>query len=994
MRGVPVSKEGLDPPVAKGGETRRWREELDAALAGSSDRDLSALLDESWLSAAALDGILVGSPYLRRLIMRDVARFLDLVENGPREVLDRSERTLAEFAGTSPSQAEMMTALRRYKEEAALAIGLADLAGLWPLEVVTHGLTHIADNAVRQALEWLLAMARKSGRILTDADAEAQDRCGLSVLALGKHGACELNYSSDIDLIVFYDPRRAMLAAGVEAQTFYVRLTQDLAKLLQTRTPDGYVFRVDLRLRPDPGSTALAVHIDAALHYYETFGQNWERAALIKARPIAGNLELGRYFLDQITPFIWRRYLDFAAIQDVHAMKRQIHAAKGHGVIAVAGHNVKLGRGGIREIEFFAQTQQLIAGGRHPELRVRDTLEALKCLTDAGWIDEPTRAELDAAYRVLRDVEHRLQMRTDEQTHTIPAEGPALEEFAHFAGFETAADFARALTSVLERVQGHYEALFETAPSLAHTGGSLVFTGVEPDPATVETLASLGFGNPRHIAETVSGWHKGRVRAVRSARARELLTELTPDLLQALSETENADQAFAGFDRFLSRLPSGVQLFSLLRSNPHLLRFVATILGTAPRLAETLSRRPHLIDSLIDPEFFAGRPTRDEMASALESVLDETSSYEAALDAARMLGQERMFLIGVRVLTRTIEPRDAACAFADLADLLIERLLARAWREFSRMHGHVAGGAIVVLGMGKLGGREMTASSDLDLIVIYDHDPDAGASDGPKALTPAQYFARLTQRLIASLAAPTARGRLYEVDLRLRPSGRSGPLATHVDGFASYQDREAWAWEHMALTRARVITGDEALAARVSQIIQSVLTRPRDRAATLGEVRAMRARLEAEKPPLGHWDLKLARGGLVDVEFVAQGLMLAHAAEHPSCLSTNTIEALDRLAAAGLLEPGCTQQLGAGARLLNTLTQVLRLCMEGRFDPNKAPGGLKALLASAAELPDFASLDGFLQDSQAAVRACFEQVLGTDEHADRSVQDSGAQAKA
>jgi glutamate-ammonia-ligase adenylyltransferase len=794
---------------------------------------------------------------------------------------------------------------------------------------------------------------------------------------MGKHGARELNYSSDIDLIIFYDPEKAPLATGLEPGTFFVRLTRDLVKLMTERTPEGYVFRTDLRLRPDPGATQVALSVGAGLHYYETVGQNWERAAYIKARAVAGDLSAGEAFLKELAPYVWRKNLDYAAIADIHAMKRQIHAHKGHGKIAVEGHNLKLGRGGIREIEFFVQTQQLIAGGRQTDLRVSQTLEVLDRLAGRGWVGRQTADEMAEAYRFLRGIEHRLQMIDDEQTHTLPSKPDKFERLARFSGYETADAFAKALRQRLETVQGHYAALFEDVPALSRSSapGSLVFTGDSDDPETVKTLAEMGFSNPSSVINTVRSWHHGRYAATRTARARERLTEFQPLLLEALSGTANPDLALATFDRFLAELPAGVQLFAMLRNNPALLELLAGIMGTAPRLARLVSRRPRLMDAVLDPGFLGPLPKPEELAALVRPPLEQAQSYEECLDRARQIGQEQAFLIGVRVLSGSIPAEEAGSAYAALAGQLAASLQNQVETLLNRQHGQIAGGEMAVIAMGKLGGREMTANSDLDLIIIYRYSENQAQSSGPKPLSPTQYYARATQRLISSLSAPTAEGGLYEVDMRLRPSGKSGPVATSLLSFIAYQNNEAWVWEHMALTRARVISGPDALKRDIETTIRGVLCQKRDHAEIAESVRDMRRRIAKEKGSKDPWDLKYVDGGLVDLEFISQHLQLIHAADHPGVLDQNTSAAFEKMRAEGVLSADDASVLLRATHLYHSLTQIMRLCQEGRFDPDKSPPGLNALLAQAAGVPDFSSIPPLLQEVQDAVGACFEKLV-------------------
>ncbi len=962
----------VKPASARAGKARLADLRARAAEDGSAAALAAALTPGA---ESLLAGIMDNAPFLRSLILDDPARLVELLTHDP-ETHHAGLVTAARQAWRGDGIEAVMAELRRLRAASALLIALADLGGAWDVDTVMAALTAFADAALASAAALALLQEHQAGAIgLPDLN-DPQRGSGWILLAMGKGGAGELNYSSDIDLISFYDPAAAQLAEAVEPSPFYARLTRKLVRILSEYTADGYVLRTDLRLRPDPGSTPVAISRGAALAYYESAGQNWERAALIKARPAAGDIAAGEALLAELAPFIWRKYLDYAAIADIHSIKRQIHDHRGHASVAVAGHNLKLGRGGIREIEFFVQTQQLIAGGRNPSLRGRRTLDMLAALAREGWIAAEAAEALSAAYRSLRGVEHRLQMVADEQTHTLPEDPEALAGIARLCGLATAARLDRWLRPILESVQEHYARLFESAPSLTTSGGSLVFTGDEDDPETLETLSRLGYRNPAEVTRTVRAWHFGRYPAMRSATARELLTEITPALLDALAGTDNADAAFLAFDRFLGRLPAGVQLFALLGSNPALLRLLATILGSAPRLAETIVRRAHVVDAVLEPHFFGTVPDRDTLAERLEATLAQAVSYEDVLDRARIFGDEQSFLIGVRLVAGTIDARRAGVAFADLADLLVAELFARVGQEFENAHGRLPGGEAALIAMGKFGGREMTAASDLDLILLYDMAPDAAGSDGPRPLTPSQYYARLTQRLVAALSAPTAEGSLYEVDFRLRPSGHAGPLATSIDAFAAYQARDAWTWEHMALTRARPIAGDAALVARAGEVVGDVLRQKRPEAKLKRDVVEMRGLVEAEKGGEGPWDLKQAPGGIVDIEFIAQYLALRHGGAHPEILSVETEAVLAAAARLSLLQAGAAAVLLPALRLYQNLTQILRLSVTGLFDPQAAPAGLLRLLARAGEMPDFATLDAHLRDTEAAVRAVFVRILG------------------
>ncbi len=967
-RGVPSRSSTRAPDRAA-----EWLAALPSSAAATV---LKSLVKDYPPLANLLGHIAAAAPYLRDLVGASPERFVRLLMRDPEQELAALLARTRRAAAAAQTRNRLMRVLRRMKAEAALLVALADIGGVWPLARITAALTDVAETALGAAVRHLLREAVGRGKLVAPDPRDPEAGSGLIVLAMGKMGARELNFSSDIDLMIFFDPRAPALPANVEPAPFYVRLARDLVKLLQERTADGYVFRVDLRLRPDPSSTQIAISTEAALDYYESRGQNWERAALIKARPSAGDLAAGEELIRGLAPFVWRKYLDYAAVADVHAMKQQIHAYRGHGEIAVEGHNIKLGRGGIREIEFFVQTQQLIAGGRHGELRGRATVATLAALAAGGWIDAAARDELIAAYDFLRRTEHRLQMVADEQTHTLPSDPAALDQFARFLGFPGRDDFAAVLLAHLRAVERHYVRLFERAPDLLARQQNLSFAAPQGEGETLDRLAEMGFRRPQEVAAAAHRWHAGVYRALRSEQARASLAELMPVIIDQFSRAENPDAAFIAFDHFLAGLRAGGRFLPLLRRNPELVRFIALILGVAPRLADVLAQSPHVIDSLIDPSFFGSLPDESRLEAELARALGEARGYEDMLDAIRLFGQEHMFLIGARILSGSVSAERAGDVFARLADVLIRALRRRIEDDFAVAHGRVRGQEIAILALGRLGAREMTASSDLDLIVIYDFDAEHPNSDGARPLYGAQYFARLTQRLISALTVKTNYGALYSVDMRLRPSGRSGPLATQIDGFTGYQEREAWTWEHMALTRARVVCGSPAFSARVEAAIREVLCRKRDRRAVAEDVIEMRAAIAQEKGDADPWDLKYAAGALVDIEFIVQYLQLVHAAAAPDILDTSTEHVLEKAARLNVLAAEDAAVLRPAVRLYHDLTQILRLCLPGKFDPQAAGAGVLGLLARAADLPDFPALEAHVKETQRQVRECFVRILG------------------
>lgn len=920
-------------------------------------------------------GLADHSPYLWGLIESDPERCIRLLDNDPDARLEAIIRDL-EAGVADDDESVVMRRLRRAKQELALLVALCDIGGVWRLEDVVQALSRGADALIGDALAHLLRRAHREGRLRLSDPGQPHEGCGLAVLGLGKLGGRELNYSSDVDLVAIFDPACPALVKPDEAKALYVRLVQGLVRLLQQPTADGFCLRVDLRLRPDPGSTAVAIGLGAAFLYYEAYGQNWERAALIKARPIAGDRAVGARFIEELSPFVWRKYFDYAAIADIHAMKRQIHAVKGHAEIAVAGHDVKLGRGGIREIEFFVQTQQLVFGGKRVKLRGSRTLEMLHALRRDGWISSRAVGDLARAYAMLRRIEHRLQMIADAQTQRLPKDEAALEQFARFCGFASAARFGRVLMRHLRAVTHHYGRLFESAPGLDDASGSLVFTGVGDDQETLETLRALGYRAPEVVSRRVREWHSGQRAAVRTARARETLTELVPKLLVAFAKSADPDGAVAAFDKALERMSGAGELFAILAAQEKLRELFGDILGSAPRLAATVGLHPHLLDAAINP---ASEVLFDEDAATarLAQVLARARTTEDVLDGLRDAQREDHFLVDVRLLAGDLEPDEAATAYGALAVGVVRVALARLREAFVLEHGEVAGGRVAVVALGKLGSREMTATSDLDLMLVYDFDADAPQSDGPRPLHATQYYARLAQRLVSHLTVATRRGGLYAVDMRLRPSGNQGPLATKFASFSAYQRNEAATWERMALTRARTIAGDASLQADVGREIARLLRRPAD-AHLARDVREMRALIEREKPGRDAWDLKYLPGGLVDLEFVAQYLVLRHAATHADVLATSTRDILVAARDLGLVERVRADGLIAAHRLLSGIAQVMRLSLEPGRAAEEAGAGVERRLAAVAQLPDVGRLADEVTATRQAVRESFEALIPTD----------------
>ena len=979
----------------------RWRE----AAQDCEDAALRAFAENVECDPTAADLLHVvfgNSPYLSRSLIADQSFARLLIEDGPEAAQAAALETARARASSKMETTEaLMKRLRLAKRRGALAIGIADIVGVWPLEKVTAALSDLAEAALRAACRHLLgALYRADHLAPTDPEMLEADS-GLFVLGMGKLGARELNYSSDIDLIVLYDQDAVLQANGGEQQFIFTRLTRDLIKIIGQQTGDGYVFRIDLRLRPDPGSTPVALSAQAAENYYQRTGRNWERAAMIKARAVAGDIERGEAFLASLEPFVWRRYLDFAAGQDIQAVKRQIDASRRADRTTVAGCNVKLGRGGIREIEFFAQAQQLIWGGRNPALRMIGTLNALDALAAAGHVPPRAAIELRSAYEFLRRLEHRLQMVNDAQTHSLPKSEEGVAGIAAFMGFASLEAFSDELLRHLGVVEGWFGALFENKLG-AVPEEELVLSGEEDDPKTLDALGRMGFGEPKRVSAMVRAWLSERYPALRSERARQLLDGLAPTMLKAFADSPDPDSALSRFDGFIAHLPDGVRFFSLLTAHPELFALVAEIMGAAPRLAAWLTGHPGLLDSVLSRDFsdldlpddavmgddiveaarqglirlfYSREFTAMEMSADLAAAVGHATDWQGFLDEVRRWANDRVFQIGVHMLRGLLSPVEAGRPLSDIADVCIGVLVPRIEAEFAADHGRVPGGEVAVVAFGKLGSREMTVSSDLDLLFLYDHDPSATESDGRKALAPSDYYARLCRRLIGAVVARTGEGKLYDVDMRLRPSGSAGPIACSREAFVNYQRADAWTWEHQALTRARVVYAEGELGMLFDEVKRSVLTRPRESGKLAADIVGMRERIREEHGNDDAWSIKHRRGGLLDVEFLAQFLQLSTAARHPEILAGDPISVFEAAGAQGVIDADTAQELAEAARLWRNLQGILRLAVEDEITGEDAMLQIRTIVGQAGGKLVFDALVESIEETADRVRRHFDTLL-------------------
>ena len=941
------------------------------------DDEVAAEIRERFPTGAAADflaAVASGSPYLYRLFTQKMPMLTELLAMPPEMALQAIFEETQE-AGQEQDMEGAKAQLRALKARIAMLLALMDLSGLWTTEKIMEALSRFADRAVAAAFSVSL-------RSLFPEESLPLESTGMGIFAMGKHGAGELNYSSDVDLVVFYN--QDVLASQLDgrrlpprmktAKQIAVQVTRLAVDILQEQRSDGYVFRTDLRLRPDPGSSAIAVTLATAEYYYEAYGQNWERAAFIKCRMIAGDPSIDEALKQILTPFIWRKYLDYAAIADIHGIKRQIHAVKGSGDAGFAGHDIKIGRGGIREIEFLAQTQQLILGGKEPVLRCPKTLDTLQALVVEEQIEAETADRLKRAYLFLRHIEHRIQMVNDEQTHMLPKRPEQILRLARLSGFKTAEALGAALGETLDFVAGAYARLFHKED--AREEDMLAFTGLDESPATLQALSDMGFQRGSAIAEEIRHWFAGGIKAARSGRARAILPSIIPSLLRALAHADDPDAAFSAFNTFLHNLPAGVQFFSLVQNNPGVLEIITDLVSLSPRHREILAHHAYYIEALLDESFLGGDPGDQIEPYTLTDEALRAPNFEEALNVLRRRVKEARFQVSCHLLLKDTDTRVSGRAASRIADATLKAALPVARREVERSHGRLPPdqtGELAVIGMGRLGAEVLTATSDLDLIFIYDCPPGV-VSDGKKPLDGVTWYTRYVRRLVTTLSAQTEEGDLYDVDMALRPSGGAGPAAVSLSAFDKYYEKDAWTWEEMALVKARVITGEGSLPDRLSERIDNILTRQREPGKIRADALEMRQRLLKAKPAAGIRDVKLVKGGQTEVDFICQVLSLIHGHEHGR-FPLHLAEAIEAFRARGILSDDEAAQLEIARRDYEILLQFKRTTL-GDSTSRLFPAPLEERLAARLGLDGPDRIDRHLLAHQQAVSAIFARYVG------------------
>lgn len=883
------------------------------------------------------------SPFLKGLMRSREDVLARLMNTGP-------QAAMADAMALVPGGD--MALLRRARGNVALVVALADMAEIWALEPVTAALSDFADAAIDAAIRAALTERGGDGR-------------GMVALGLGKLGSRELNYSSDVDLILLHEPDLIPRRAHEDPDEAAVRIARRAVAILGNLTADGYVARVDLRLRPASEITPMSLSVAAAESYYQSEAETWERLAFVRARAVGGDVAIGAGFLERIKPFVWRRSLDFTAVRDVQAVSLRIRDHFEGGQKLGPGFDLKRGRGGIREVEFFTQIHQLIWGGRDPALRAPATLDGLQALARADIISAEMAATLGASYRSLRTVEHRLQMRRDEQTHMVPKLIADRRAVARLCGQADWPVVERGLAAVTAPVASAYDALIRAAAPEATPVPSEAGEWLK---ARHPRIAKGRFA--RGLAPLIVRWRSGQVRALKSEAARASFERMLPAIVDELAAAAEPERAATRLDRFFDALPPAAQFLALLEANPRLVGLLGHLLGVAPTLADALTRAPALFDVMLGPDAFDPLPDTAALSAELQAYIG-TVGFEERLDRVRRWTGERRFQLGAQLIEGQVDPLDVARSLSGLADAAFDAFVPVVTAEMEAAHGRVPGTAPLVLAMGRYGGGMLTHASDLDLIYLF-QGSGAAMSDGAKPMTASHWYNRWAQRLTSALSVPTAEGALYEVDTRLRPWGAKGMMMVSLENFARYEAQDAERWEHMALTRARVVAGSAAARSAAAAVIEAQLRLPREPQALKRDVMAMRTEIARAKPSGGDFDVKLGAGGLVDLEFIVHYLQLAK----PDALSADMETALRQLATAGRLREDDASALIAALALLTRWLVVLRLVApEQRALSGGFSDAVQAVIARALGVRSFAVAADELALARERVRLAWSQVF-------------------
>jgi glutamate-ammonia-ligase adenylyltransferase len=945
------------------------------------------------------------SPFLVSLIFKtpDTLRWLFL-ENSI-DICRSSDNMLAELRRQAEGLTDftaLLKILRCFKRAEILRIASRDLNGLAPLEEVTAELSGLAAASLQVAYDVCLqSQVREHGIPLMQSDSGPQP-AEMTVIGMGKLGGNELNFSSDIDIIYFYESDNGEtcgikdssgdVKGVISLHAFFNKLGEMVSKALSLVTEDGFVFRVDVGLRPEGKSGDMAISLRSAEIYYESWGQSWERTAMLKARPVAGSLDLGELLLKTLQPFVYRKYLDYNLIEDMKNMKQKIDASLTRSMEGET--NLKLGRGGIREIEFFIQALQLVYAGKNPLLRERNSLKALDTLLAARLIGEEDHLRLSDAYRFLRTVEHRIQVVQERQTHNLPTKHDEILALSRRSGFLS----MNGLECFRETLEGHrrnvsaiYGNLFnsrdekleqDTIPEV------LFFLDHKADADLVkDMLADRHFINVDRAYDNLLSLRNGPVKGNLTERSRRLLEKISPLLLQEIFESPDPDMALTNLESFLAMIGTRSSYYALLAENRETLKLLVSLFGMSEFLSKILINHPELLDSLVARNDASPIKPGETMASDLASLLEQTDYFEEQLDVLRRYRNEEFLRIGLNDIHGKLGQSETTTQLSLLGETCLEaafRLavqeLKRFGRPMYRSEGCEHQASLAVVAMGKLGGSDLNYHSDLDIIFVYDHQ---GLTDGDKQISNHEYFAKLAQKIISVLTMQTREGYVYKIDTRLRPSGNAGPLVTSLDSFLEYHRKEAQVWERQALTKARVVLGDQQLAGLLEDIIRQTVYGASIDDDGRREIHRLRMRMENElaKETAGSYNIKTGRGGMVDVEFAVQYLLLKHGCRYPELRTTSTVVALKEIRTLGLLKEGDAETLLNGYKFLRKLENRLRIIHD--YSVNDL-GGPKSYINKLARRLGYdpklknpgESLISDYEDTTSRIRDCYDRILG------------------
>ncbi|HIJ81326.1 MAG TPA: bifunctional [glutamate--ammonia ligase]-adenylyl-L-tyrosine phosphorylase/[glutamate--ammonia-ligase] adenylyltransferase [Desulfuromonadales bacterium] len=890
------------------------------------------------------------SPFLVNLIYKspDMIRWLFL-ENGI-ELSRRFDDMLEELRTTIneiSDFASLQKCLRCFKRSEILRIAARDLNGLTPLEETMIELSDLASSSLQAAYEVCRRfLVREHGAPLLAGDETQCREADMVVIGMGKLGGRELNFSSDIDIIYFYESDKGETSGidngsggkkgVISLHAFFNKLGEMISRALSQVTEDGFVFRVDVGLRPEGKSGDMAVSLRSAEIYYESWGQSWERTAMLKARPVAGSLELGYQLLKTLHPFVYRKYLDYNLIEDMKQMKQKIDASLARSREWEV--NLKLGRGGIREIEFFIQALQLVYAGKNPKLRERNSLKALDGLLAARLLNEDDHRRLRDAYRFLRSTEHRIQVVQERQTHNLPAKEDEIQALARRCGFlrsNGCARFREVLEEHRQNVSLIYGTLFYSREEKLQQDlnpETLFFLDPKADADLVkDMLAERGFADVDRAYDNLQLLRRGPERGNLAERSRRILEKITPLMVQELFDSPDPDMALANLERFMGTLAARSSYYALLAENRETVKLLVSLFGMSEFLSKILIGHPELLDSLVGRNYTSAVKPLETMTEELATMLEQSDYFEDHLNILRRYRNEEFLRIGLNDIHGHLKQGETTLQLSQLGEACLTSAfnlgvseLQRFGRPFYLREGGQVPANMAIIALGKLGGGELNYHSDLDIIFVYDHQ---GMTDGEKQISNHEYFAKLAQKIISILTLQTREGYVYKIDTRLRPSGNAGPLVTSLESFLEYHRKEAQIWERQALTKARVVLGDEKLAGQLHDIIRQTVYGSSIGDEGRSEILRLRMRMENElaREKDGSYNIKTGRGGMVDVEFAVQYLQLKEGCHYPELRTSSTVVALKEIRTLGLLAEADAETLLNGYKFLRRLENRLRI---------------------------------------------------------------------